>query len=427
MSSTPTTPTDHPAPSELAPDPVDVFPRTEPRPIPDARTWLWRTIFAASVSLVAWSVLGEGWTLTGDGEQYLTMAAGERGAAPFGYRTLTPALAGLLRTDPVLAFRLVNWTALVTAAVALTGWARARAPRRERAAARPVAAVVLGLFLVSFAVVYYGTILVAVDPPALALLALALWLLAKEGSPWVIGGLLAFAVLAHETALVLVPLLVLDRVLAARALSSRPLDWPGVAAVTACGIGAYVAARASVPVVETAEQISYLTTPTAIVAHVLERSGGLVTHAQRAYAAWGPALVYALIGGVVLARGRARLFVPAVVGVAVTLSLLATDTLRVMAVIFPVVLLAAAQLVVHAARTHGRTLAAGLIGAQIGYAALVFAHLRSFEGSRTLQLAAIALSAVACGLALLAVRSSDAARVVRLRRSEAEVRAGVVA
>ena len=377
--------------------------RTRPRPIPASWDphWPGRAVFVTAIALVAWSLVAEPWALTGDALVYLQMAAGETVQAPFGFRVLAPWIAGILPMAPVLAFELLSWASLLVAAVALVAFARASA---EPAEADRRGWIVLAFFVTSYALVYYATASVRVDPLALALLAGCLALLATGRSAGWVALLMVPTVLAHETALVLVPILWLDRLCGAGLLGRRRLSWGALLGITTVGAAAYLASRALLPAAAPEGQVSYLTTPSAILAHVIAHVGGVVKHGQRIYAAYGPALVYAALAGVALMRGRARLFVPGVLALGVGLTLLATDTLRVMAVLFPVVLLFAAQLVEVAWTRRGPALAVALVGAQCVYAGVVFGHLRTFEGSRALQLAAIGVSAVAGLAALVAAR-----------------------
>lgn len=155
--------------------------RTRPRPIPASWDphWPGRAVFATALALVAWSLVAEPWELTGDALIYLQMAAGETVQAPFGFRVLAPWIAGLLPVSSVLAFELLSWASLLVAAVALVAFARASA---EPEAAARRGWVVLAFFLTSYALVYYATASVRVDPPALALLAGCLALLATGRS-----------------------------------------------------------------------------------------------------------------------------------------------------------------------------------------------------------------------------------------------------
>lgn len=356
-------------------------------------------LFVAVFALVLWAILGEPWEIGGDAALYLRMSAGEAVQAPFGHRILAPWLVSLAPMEPRLAFALLSWSSLAGAALALFVYARTSV--RQGGTAR-VGWIALGFLVCSYAFAYYGTALVRVDPPALALLVLALALAAQGRPTWLVAVILVPATLAHETTLVLLPILVLDRALGARLLGDRRLTWAELALIAAAGLAAFVGCRALTPVIAVEAQISYLTTPSAILAHVLQYSGGALRHVQRVYAAYGPVLVYALLAGVLGARGRARLFVPAVLSVGVVLTLLATDTLRVMAVIFPVVLLYGARFVAEAWRRQGALLAGGLVAAQGAYAWLVFGHLRTFEGSARLQLGAIGVSGIAVLLSAVA-------------------------
>ena len=364
--------------------------------------WTW-VLLATFVMLWFWSVFGEPWETTSDSALYLRMALGDSVQAPFGYRIFSPGVVSLLPFQAAVGFTVLSWVSLMGAGAAMFVYALTLG--RSAGEHRPAAAlawVTLGFFVTSYAYSYYGSVKLS-DLPMLAVLAVSLALLARGRTPWLVGLLLATAVLAHETALVLLPILWLDRLLGAGALGRRKLSWGALVLITGCGLASYAGSRSLIPVAPAGEQVSYLTTPQAMSSYVLNYSGGLVRHGQRIYAAFGPALVFALLAGVFSTRGRARLFVPGVVLFGVVLTFLATDTLRVMAVVFPIVLLFAGRLVVSAWESRGAGLALSLGAAQLVYSWLVFGHLRSFESSATLQLAAVAVSAVAAVLGLLAV------------------------
>lgn len=366
--------------------------QTRPRPIswpPGSRPTPLVTLSLAALAVVSWVLVGDPWELTGDATRYLGMVAGEAAPAPFGYRVLTPALVARLPLPPQAAFASVSWLALVATAGLLVDFVRRTRPHAT--------GWTLALLCLSFPMAYYATSQVRVDPLMLAAIAGALAIAARGGSAWLLALVVGLGSLSHELALVLIPVLWVDRVLDGGLLGQRRLTWTELALLTAVAGGLFVGVRAGVSLPTEGAEASYLTTPGAIVAHALAKSGGVAAHGQRIYAAYGPALVFALAGGVLLGRGKARGVIPCVLALASVVSLLAVDTLRVLAVFFPVLLPAAAAWIAWAWR-RAPALGATLLGSQIGFSWIVFAHLRTFEGSRDAVLAALALSAVA-GLA----------------------------
>ena len=85
---------------------------------------------------------------------------------------------------------------------------------------------------------------------------------------------------------------------------------------------------------------------------------------------------------------------------AVLATFLATDTLRVMAIVALPVLFYAARLIERVWAERGAVWAMALVGCQLAYAWLVYGHLRTFKASHSMNVQAAALSALSLGLAL---------------------------
>ena len=372
-----------------------------PELAPAGAACLGAAVTAACVAM--WSAWGQPWEVFGDAAHYLAAARGESTEAPFAFRPLAPALAqgvAWATGAPLLAaFHAVLVAALVATGAVLASWAR-----------RPLAAATVALFWgLSHATAFGTTVGATTDPVFLLALVGAVRLASTEpmgrGTWRALGvaGLVALGVLAHEMALFALVVIGVRKALRARApLARGGATAPGWGALALAG-GAAVAALAAVhaQIVPLPATVPNWTgdSPLELARWVVDYGGGPARYPLRVYAAFGPAALFAL-AALAERSPRERLADVTLVLGAVALTLLATDTLRVMALAAVVVLPLAAAFVVRRAERGAPGLAAAAVGLQAVYAALVCGHLRTFEGDLALQGAAAVASLAALALAL---------------------------
>jgi len=360
------------------------------------RQWGPAPVFLSATAMgllaaLVWLWLGERWEVPADGQRYMALYEGRLTEAPFAYRWLTPALARLLPWSATVNFSVVTIgsLSLATGFVALLG----------RSLQWPTRAVLLTclLWISAFAFVYYGTTRVRADGPMLMLMpALFLAARARVSIIW-LALIMLTGCMAHETMLVCLPLLWLDKRLALGQWGGqhyRQAQLLGVGALCLAAISLTHHFTPIAPAVET----TYVDGPRAMLVFTLKHTGGPVKHLLRLYAGYGPALLYAIAGVAAWRQRREAIALGAMLLLVATASLMATDTLRIMAIVYVPVLLLAARWLEQVWQSQGAGMGASLVGLQLAYAGLVYGHLRSFKASHSMNLLAAGLSALAMGL-----------------------------
>jgi hypothetical protein len=351
------------------------------------------TVFGVGTAIgllgaLLWLLLGEPWEVLADGSQYMAMFNGQATSPPFGYRVLTPFLAHLLPWSAAINFGAVTVACLSLASgfLALFG----------RAAGLPMRAVILlcTLWASSFAFIYYDTTRIRADAPMLMLMAAFFWLTIKRASVGWLWLVMAAGILSHETMLVCLPAIWLDKLLNKDLTGGRHYGHVPLIGLSLATLGVLVLVHSQVTVTSHIEQ-SYLDGPLAMVAYTLKYSGGPIKHVLRIYAAYGPALLFAVLAVAPWRASREALGLVALLLLAVVATFMATDTLRVMAIVYVPVLFYAARFVSQVWQRQGAAVGGGLIGLQLTYAYLVYGHLRTFKASHSMNLMAAALSALA--------------------------------
>jgi hypothetical protein len=341
-----------------------------------------------TICAVFWLNAGEPWETVADGQYYLALYEGNLAPGPFGYRVLTPYLARLLPWSPITNFEVITISslALTTGILAL----------HSLRTAAPISLILVLCFfwVTSFPFAYYSTTLVRVDGPIFAILAATL-LLSHLKMPWImISALIAVGSLSHETVLICIPALWLDRVFHGTMTGGARYRYRQLLLMSSVTIIFFLVARRLVPVSQSAN-LNYLSTPVAMLDYVVGRSGGISKHALRIYASYGPALLFSFF----FATTRLSLndFIPYVVIflVAVAGTFLAVDTLRVMAIIYlPVLFYSASYLsLMWKSGRHRKTVLC--LTLQGLYSWVVYGHLRTFESSLFLNSIAAILSILA--------------------------------
>ena len=367
----------------------------------DSSRSVFAALAAAAAAIVAWRLIGDAWATLGDGRYYHAMAAGAVGEVPFAFRPLVPAVVRALPGPIPGGFAAVTFASLGAATAAVGGLAR------RRGAAALEARLALAFWLGSFVVALSATAPVRIDAALAFALAGLFALAAKPTRPVVLGAALGASVLVHELALFALAALWIDRLTGSTWISPRPLTWRPLLGLTAFAGAVFAGVRAWVEPAAATLPATYASASMAtLVAYVLDYTGGPIKHGLRVFAAFGPVLLYAAAS--VTRRGRRdALGAVVLVGLAAGLTLLATDTLRVMAVLTVPVVLEGARFVSRLWSSR-RLLALAALAVQLAYSVTVFGHLQTFEGS--LALHGIAGTLSAAGLAIAVAGARELAR-----------------
>lgn len=343
---------------------------------------------------VWWLYFGEPWEVLADGRHYVAMYRGEIAAAPYAYRVLEPAIARLLPWNPQAGFAVVTISCLILTSGILALYA-ARTPTRWFRAIS-----ISMLWGLSFPFAYLATTQVRAEAPALCLLAIAVLLSRQRAHLLVLAALIALGSLSHEMMLIFIPALWLDRLVGGDLTGGARYRYRELLILTLIAIAFFIAIRRSVPILS--GQVSYATTsPLEMFRYVLAYSGGPIKHGLRIYAAFGPTLIFAVL---FLAAERRSPNTKVFLGlalIAVAATFMATDTLRVLELIYlPITLYSAAYLTGFWQQGQ-RTRTVLLVATHTAFAAVVFGHLRTFESSQLLNRAAGFLSLAALVLCLV--------------------------
>ena len=309
-------------------------------------------------------------------------------AAPWGYRILLPALARLLPGESI-----VNFQVLAIVTLALAGGMVALMSSVQRRETPRFTGVLLLFWGSSYALVYSGTTFVRADP--LLLLFISVFYVSANYSLsllslWVI---LATGVLAHEMVLIVLPAIWLDRLFAGEFTGGKHYCITGLLGLSIGGMVWLIVTRMVIPVDGTVEP--YWATPVEMARYAVAYSGGWGKHILRIYASYGPAILFA--AAYVVGTRKRTIVLPfaGLLAAVFVLSFMATDTLRVLSIVYLPVLYYAAKYV-ETLWLSARTIQAVFcIGIQVAYSMLVFGHLRTFENSAAMNVLAAVLSVVA--------------------------------
>lgn len=320
-----------------------------------------------------WLFLGEPWELLGDGTHYMQMYNGEVAASPFGYRILTPYLAGFLPWNPIKNFSVITITCLILT----TGIVSLYAKKLSNSIV--VSGLTCFFWVLSFPFVYYGTTFVRADAPMLLLLAVAFLVSQKGVYPLALMVLIGLGILSHETMLIIIPVLWIDKLLSTNISGGNKYQFKYLILISLFSFFIFLLYRKQINVAPGA--ISYENGILSMFSYVKNYSGGWIKHCLRVYAAFGPALLYASFYAAPwnsLNRSIAYFSIFLCVSL---MTLMATDTLRVMAIFYiPVVFFAGSFVAEFLKNRKYKTVAVFLIF-QIIYSYIVYGHLRTFESS----------------------------------------------
>ena len=338
---------------------------------------------------IFWYHIGETWKILGDGIYYLALYQGKSAPAPFGYRLMAPYLARLLPWDFMLSFEAITLGCLIltTGIIALYG---------ARSGFSHVQILTLCAFWgTSFAFAYYSTTIVRADGPMLLILSIVFLLSQYRAPSTVLLALISLGILSHETILICIPALFLDKMLSGNLTGGRKYRYWQLGLIAMGALLFFIATRKLIPTVHL-NSMNYASAPFAMFKYVLDYSGGIIKHFLRIYASYGPALIFAFAYAATQTSTANKLSFAMLFIIAAGATFFATDTLRVMAIIyFPVIVYATCYLkyLWHSAQYKKAVFCSAL---QVFYSFIVYGHLRTFESS-------LALNAIAAVLSLLAV------------------------
>jgi hypothetical protein len=340
-------------------------------------------LFGACAALI-WSLVGETWECLCDGDHYMALYEGRLAASPFGYRVLTPYVARVLPWGPIVNFGVVTLSSLVVT----TGVIAIYSSRLGEALAVTVMACTF--WVTSFPFIYYGTTLVRADGPMLLLVAVVFLLSHCRVSVFSLVLLIALGTLSHETILICVPALWIDKLLTGILTGGQKYKYSDLLMLSFGSLAFVVVFRLLNQVLP--GERNYLNEPIDMIVYSLEYSGGILKHILRIYASYGPVLLFAALFAAPWRSFKTFAGFIMLLILAVGASFLATDTLRVMAIVYFPVLFYAAKYVNELCKAGSRKVAAICLALQILYSFTVYGHLRSFESSLLLNTIAIILS-----------------------------------
>jgi len=338
-----------------------------------------------------WLYVGEPWGIRGDAQHYIQLYEGEKARSPFGYRVLTPWLAQLLFSSMWsywMSFKIIAITCLSLC----TGFIYLLMAKKSMVMFQTISIIIF--WITSFAFVYYTTTIIRPDS-LMFLLLFILFLASNDGYPyWLLLLLLSVGVFAHETILVFIPAIWLDKIFNGTFTNGNVYKAWQLIIVTAGAIIVFIVGRKLIEVLpETGH--NYLNSPIQMIRYSLTYGGGVLKYILRIYAAFGPVLTFSFFYGVFFLEKRNAFSFFTLFFIVVAATFLATDTLRVMAIICMPVFFYATQYVFKLWNSGARVTAISLMALQVLYSSVVFGHLRTFEKSFTLNAIAASISVMA--------------------------------
>jgi hypothetical protein len=360
-------------------------------------------IFMLSISVAfccsfVWLIIGEKWGLKGDAPHYIALYNGSITNSPFGYRTLTPWLARLFSSNYLLGFKIV-----LVSCLSLTSGVISLLVLKKASSLFQVISIVF-FWITSFAFVYYTTTIVRPDSVMLLMLA-SLFLAANyRVHPFILIIFLGVGIFAHETILIFIPIIWLDKFGGSDLSGGLFYSIKQLVMITVCALIMFFISRQVVTVLPAAEA-NYWSNPIDMLAHSVNHNGGVLKQLMRIYAAFGPALLYCFFFIVFKSKSELISFVGMfIIGSLATL--MATDTLRIISIIYVPVIFYASEYVLEVWSSKKKFVAFILLGLQLLYSVTVYGHLRTFEKSAFLNTVAVSLSLLAfIGCALLLKQS----------------------
>jgi len=360
------------------------------------KTLLLAFLFGGIFAIV-WLYLGEPWKDLCDGENYMQIYEGHMAAAPFGYRVLTPYLASLLPWDAKFNFSVITISCLILT----TGVVSLYSKKISKSLA--VSSLACFFWVFSFPFIYYGTTLIRADGPMLLLLAIVF--LASHYRVYSLGimALIAAGILSHETMLIFLPALWLDKLFSTEITGGKQYSYINIILISLFSLAFFAISRLYISVLP--GDISYEKGIVPMISFVKDYSGGWPKHLLRIYSAYGPALLYAIFYAAPWNSIRRSISFYSLLLCVMLMTLLATDTLRVMGIFYIPVIFFAACFVVNVFRSGRIKTAVTLLVIQAMYTLIIYGHLRTFKSSVSMNILAALLS-LTCLLLVLYVEYS---------------------
>jgi hypothetical protein len=345
-------------------------------------------LLLGAIFCLFWVSFGEPWEVLGDGKHYLEMLRGHIETVPFGYRAFTPYVASLLPWQYMTNFTVVTLTSL-TLATAVVGFYAVQEKKSI-----PYTLILCGLWGTSFSFVYYGTTFIRADAPMFLCLWLVFTLSHQHKSIVLLFLIATIGQLAHETMLIFLPIFWLEKFFGGRLSGARYYSYLELVLLSAALLLVYITVRKTVATLPGV--VNYLnTSPKDMLDYVLGYTGGVVRHAMRVYAAFGPLVLFTLAYLVTQKRKHEIVPFALYLGLVMCLTLVSTDTLRVMVILIIPMSVYAARYLYSLYSTGKKQLLIALLALQAAYSYLVYGHLRTFENSVPMNRVAIALSVAA--------------------------------
>lgn len=338
-------------------------------------------IFLSLAVAFLWGFLADSWELLGDGVHYMALYNEHIANSPFGYRILTPFLARLLPWDALTNFTIVSLSCLTFTTGIFVLYFNKLYPSSKRIGLSSI--FLLILWASSFPFIYYGTTFIRADAPMFLTIAVTILLSQYRVSPLLLLSLLAAGTLFHEMVMIVLPALWLDKYFSGSLTGGAKYSYRQLLFITIVTILFYIITRMTIPT-NTSEVLHYLNvqSPLEMFKHVLIYSKGFINHILRIYASYGPIFLFSLAYVLFIRKkySDSMVFIILIL-ITVAATLLATDTLRVMAIIsFPVIIYASHFLLSTWRKDH-RVMTMIFLLLQITYTSIVYLNLRTFESS----------------------------------------------
>jgi hypothetical protein len=161
-----------------------------------------------------WLYFGEQWKVLADGEHYVKMYEGIVIEVPFAYRVLTPFLAHLLPLGVKISFAFVTIAGLTAASLMFVLY-------MIEIGEKFLILIIALFWTTSFAFVYYGTTLIRADAFIYFCIPLFFLLAQKNTNVLFLSLVLIIGQLAHETVLICLPMIWIDKIFASDFLGAK--------------------------------------------------------------------------------------------------------------------------------------------------------------------------------------------------------------
>jgi len=345
-------------------------------------------ILAFIISVIAtcfWQKYGESWEILADGEKYLLIVESKIVSAPFGYRILIPYLVKILPLNPNTGFQLITTICLAATAVFIALYQlKMFDPSR-------LVAIACLFYFSSFAFIYYSTTLIRPDPFILMLIAFIIYRSNDNISSLMILLLITLGIFAHETILICIIFLWIDKIFQQKITGGMKYKYSQLLVISIGSIFVFIVSR-KVLNVEVSSNMSYHKNLSDMFFYVIERNGGFTKHLMRIYASFGPIWLYALYFVSQYRSYKNYLTYYIICLFCIGLTFFATDTLRIMSLIYFPTIIYASRFIYNLMKSGQRNISISLILLQLLFSYIVYGHLRTFEASVAMNNIAILLS-----------------------------------